>query len=273
MERLVSPAVFDEPIKAGREYILLDDHITVGGTLADEANYVVSRGGRVVAVTTLTASRGSTNLRLSNEQLEALKSRPDYERIETTLNEQGKTARSLTLSEARQVGRFKDVDSLRAAIAEAKRSKDNSGVRSELDSQRFSVAPGRRERAQRAAAESLPRVTSVEDALYILPDGRMLGSDLDREVQYGGSIHAAQSVPGYVATDEGIDTFVVDSGAVKVVWDARTGQAGFSFGDQPTPAQRRAMVDLMKQADYVGVDRLAIDEDNQPYTAAGSPTE
>lgn len=56
-QRLVTPATFDGPVCSGTNYILVDDHVGLGGTLANLRGYVEARGGKVVAMTTLTESR------------------------------------------------------------------------------------------------------------------------------------------------------------------------------------------------------------------------
>ena len=59
LHRFLSRAAFDGRVKRGQEYIMVDDHVTQGGTLAALRKHIVNRGGKVVAATTLTASRGS----------------------------------------------------------------------------------------------------------------------------------------------------------------------------------------------------------------------
>ena len=70
--RFFRRARFDGEVEAGREYILVDDHVTMGGTLRDLKDYIESKGGKVVAVSTLTASAGSTKLRPTEEQIRQL---------------------------------------------------------------------------------------------------------------------------------------------------------------------------------------------------------
>lgn len=70
--RFFRRARFDGEVEQGREYILVDDHVTMGGTLRDLKDYIESKGGKVVAVSTLTASAGSTKLRPTEEQIRQL---------------------------------------------------------------------------------------------------------------------------------------------------------------------------------------------------------
>lgn len=61
-QRLVTPAEFDGPVEAGRSYILIDDHVGLGGTLANLRGYIAARGGKVIGMTTLTESRDARTI-------------------------------------------------------------------------------------------------------------------------------------------------------------------------------------------------------------------
>ena len=55
--RLVTPAAFEGPVAVGQDYVLIDDHVGLGGTLANLRGHIESHGGRVLVMTTLTQSR------------------------------------------------------------------------------------------------------------------------------------------------------------------------------------------------------------------------
>lgn len=63
-QRLVTPAVFDGDVQVGAAYVLVDDHVGLGGTLANLRGHVEAHGGHVVAVTTLTESRDARRISL-----------------------------------------------------------------------------------------------------------------------------------------------------------------------------------------------------------------
>ena len=63
-QRLVTPAEFDGPVEPGRDYILVDDHVGLGGTLANLRGFVEVHGGTVIAMTTLTESRTARTISL-----------------------------------------------------------------------------------------------------------------------------------------------------------------------------------------------------------------
>ncbi len=70
--RFIRRARFNGEVESGREYIIVDDHITMGSTLRDLKDYIESKGGKVVAVSTLTASAGGTKLIPTKEQIQQL---------------------------------------------------------------------------------------------------------------------------------------------------------------------------------------------------------
>ena len=73
--RLTHRALFGGSVEAGKKYILVDDHITQGGTINELRNYIENNGGRVVDVFSLTASQGSTILKPSEKQIAELRRR------------------------------------------------------------------------------------------------------------------------------------------------------------------------------------------------------
>lgn len=74
-QRLVTPAAFDGSVQAGAEYVLVDDHVGLGGTLANLRGHVEGRGGTVIAITTLTESRDARRISLRPETLAMLRTR------------------------------------------------------------------------------------------------------------------------------------------------------------------------------------------------------
>lgn len=72
--RLLKRARFDGNVEPGREYIIVDDHITMGCTVRDMKDYIESKGGKVVAVSTLTKSMGdAASLVPTEEDINSLK--------------------------------------------------------------------------------------------------------------------------------------------------------------------------------------------------------
>jgi hypothetical protein len=80
IERLFCPSIFDGPVIAGENYILVDDQFTTGGTLADLHGFITNNGGNVVAATTLTRNPRSDFLQQSIETRARLTAYPNFSR-------------------------------------------------------------------------------------------------------------------------------------------------------------------------------------------------
>lgn len=72
MHRLLSRAGFSGKVEKGKSYVLLDDHVTDGGTFNDLRKYIETNGGKVVAATALSASRGGTYLAIQDKTADAI---------------------------------------------------------------------------------------------------------------------------------------------------------------------------------------------------------
>lgn len=55
--RLAFQPTFAGDVQPGGRYVLIDDHVGLGGTLANLRGYIESEGGQVILATTLSASR------------------------------------------------------------------------------------------------------------------------------------------------------------------------------------------------------------------------
>jgi len=101
---------------AGAEYLLVDDFIGQGGTLANLKGYIESSGGIVLGATVLTGKPYSAKLCPTDEQLAALRSKHGNE-LEIWWNERfGHGFDCLTQSEARYLERSQDADTIRSRL-------------------------------------------------------------------------------------------------------------------------------------------------------------
>ena len=124
--RLARQACFDGPIEAGREYVMVDDFIGQGGTLANLRGWIEKQGGKVVGAVALTGKPYSAKLNPSKEQLHELRKKhgPNFEKWWKA--HFGHTFNCLTHSEARYLARSPDVDTIRNRLAAAKQSGSRS---------------------------------------------------------------------------------------------------------------------------------------------------
>lgn len=73
--RLVTPAEFAGTVSPGADYVLVDDHVGFGGTLANLRGFIEHWGGRVLAMTTLTETRAARHICVRQETLDVLENR------------------------------------------------------------------------------------------------------------------------------------------------------------------------------------------------------
>ena len=116
--RLVTPATFVGPVESGGRYVLVDDHVGLGGTLANLKGHIETHGCRVVAMTTLTESRDGRQIALRHETLDMLRKRHG-ERLETLWRDQlGHGLDCLTNVEGGILCRELSVDAIRDRMAQ-----------------------------------------------------------------------------------------------------------------------------------------------------------
>jgi hypothetical protein len=60
--RLANPATFAGSVQQGYSYVIVDDHVGLGGTVASLKGHIETNGGRVLAATALSDSQGSRRL-------------------------------------------------------------------------------------------------------------------------------------------------------------------------------------------------------------------
>lgn len=70
--RLVTPPLFVGEITAGTDYLLVDDHVGFGGTVANLRGFVEQQGGHVLGMTTLTETRDGRHIAIRKETLDVL---------------------------------------------------------------------------------------------------------------------------------------------------------------------------------------------------------
>jgi hypothetical protein len=119
--RLARPAQFIGPVDAGCEYLLVDDHVGMGGTLANLRGHIETNGGSVALMTTLTQSRNSHHIALTDKTLHRLREKHGGELERYWLDTFGYGLDALTEPEAGYLFRTPDVERIRARIAAAQR--------------------------------------------------------------------------------------------------------------------------------------------------------
>ncbi|MBI3655676.1 MAG: phosphoribosyltransferase [Acidobacteria bacterium] len=117
--RLAFPALFDGAVKEGK-YLLVDDFIGQGGTLANLKGFLEGRGAEVIGATTLTGKAYSAQLRLSDATLQGLRNKHGSDLERWWLDTFGYGFERLTESEARYLTRADNADTISARIVAAR---------------------------------------------------------------------------------------------------------------------------------------------------------
>ena len=120
--RLARQACFVGTIESGREYVMVDDFIGQGGTLANLRGWIEKKGGKVIGAIALTGKPYSAKLNPSHEQLHELRQKHGRDFEKWWEAHFGHSFDCLTQSEARYLARSPDVDTIRNRLAAAKQS-------------------------------------------------------------------------------------------------------------------------------------------------------
>ena len=122
--RLAFPALFDGPVERGRVYVLVDDFVGQGGTLANLRGFVETRGGQCLGAVTLTGKAYSARLALDPATLNGLRHKHGRSLEDWWTAQFGYGFDCLTESEARYLARAEDAELVRDRIAAARQAVD-----------------------------------------------------------------------------------------------------------------------------------------------------
>jgi hypoxanthine-guanine phosphoribosyltransferase len=107
-------------VASGRDYVLVDDFVGQGGTLANLRGYALSGSAEVIGAVTLTGKGYSAKLNLSPQTLHSLRDRYETEFEGWWRQSFGYGFDKLTESEARYLLRAENAHTIRDRIAQAR---------------------------------------------------------------------------------------------------------------------------------------------------------
>lgn len=118
--RLANHAVFDGPVEPGQKYLVVDDTMTMGGTLAGLRGHIEANGGTVVAASALTGFGTAGQLALTQKMRQSLWDKHGEALDEYLKSEFGYGIDSLTQGESGHFRKAVSVDAIRDRIAAAR---------------------------------------------------------------------------------------------------------------------------------------------------------
>ena len=117
--RIAMQPIFDGHVRPSWSYLIVDDFVGMGGTMANLRGLIEGRGGRVVGATTLTGKPHSAKIALDPVTLERLRLRHGKSLEDWWKSRFGGGFELLTESEAKYLFGHKNADTIRNRILEA----------------------------------------------------------------------------------------------------------------------------------------------------------
>ena len=114
--RLSQYPFFDGDVQQERNYVILDDTLSMGGTLASLRGYIENKGGHVILAVALTGHDGAASLNIKEAMLKAIQNKHGDELDEWWKSEVGFGVDKLTQGEAGHLKKAPSVEEIRNRI-------------------------------------------------------------------------------------------------------------------------------------------------------------
>lgn len=118
--RFAFQPVFDGTVEAGRNYLIVDDTLSVGGTIAALRGYIENRGGRVIGAGVMTAHEGALTLPVKQTMIDDITRKHGDAMNNYWTKEFGYGIDLLTQGEAGHLRAAENVDRIRNRIHDAR---------------------------------------------------------------------------------------------------------------------------------------------------------
>lgn len=130
--RLARQPLFDGDVMEGKEYLIVDDFIGMGGTIANLKGYIELKGGIVIGATALTGKPYSAKIAPDRNLLQELRDKHGKELEDWWKEKFAHTFDCLTQSEARYILKTENADRVRNKIAEAEQEGNRRGSKEKI---------------------------------------------------------------------------------------------------------------------------------------------
>ncbi|MBR5675926.1 MAG: PriCT-2 domain-containing protein, partial [Neisseriaceae bacterium] len=118
--RLAFQPAFGGEVQQGKDYLIVDDTLAAGGTIASLKGYIENRGGKVVGAMAMTARESSLVLPVTQKMLDNIQRNHGNAMNEFWQKEFGYGIDKLTNGEAGHLRKAENVEQIRTRIANAK---------------------------------------------------------------------------------------------------------------------------------------------------------
>ena len=118
--RLAFNPSFEGEVKTGQAYLIIDDTLLMGGTIASLRGYIENRGGRVVGVSVMDAQEGAVDIAVKPKMLAAIENKHGPSMNQFWQENFGYGIDKLTQSEAGHLRRAASVDEIRDRLVKAR---------------------------------------------------------------------------------------------------------------------------------------------------------
>ena len=118
--RLANPPIFRGDVQAGRDYLIVDDNSTMGGTIASLRGYIENRGGHVIGAAVMSARETGLNIVPTQKQLDDIQRKHGDAPNDYWTNTFGYGIDRLTRGEAGTIRTSPSFDRLRSGIDAAR---------------------------------------------------------------------------------------------------------------------------------------------------------
>lgn len=136
--RIAFNPTFRGLVESGKKYFIVDDNLTMGGTIASLRGYVENRGGKVMGASVMVARHGAENMVVRPKTLIAIKEKHGEAINDFWKEEFGYGIEKLTQAEAGLVRKSASIDDIRIRILHAR----HEGIRP-MDEDRIKKAETR----------------------------------------------------------------------------------------------------------------------------------
>lgn len=118
--RLAMNPTFDGAVEPGRPYVLVDDTLSMGGTISSLRGYIENRGGQVLGAAVMTAHPGAVDLAVKPKMLADIERKHGQAMNNYWKEEFGYGIEQLTQGEAGHLRKASTVDAIRDRITAAR---------------------------------------------------------------------------------------------------------------------------------------------------------